>query len=162
MPSDYPPRLKVLETTTTKTTTTTTPPPETTTTTYPTTTTTTSPGFLEITDVYWVVNDYRTYEAREGDYVKVCVVIRAVGGNVRASLTIKIKEDNRGIPDKTFAEQTFDVNLISGQEKVLSLGFIASKTSSIVFRGYFIEVYVNGEKYYTMPSDYPPRLKVQD
>jgi hypothetical protein len=27
-----------------------------------------------------------------------------------------------------------------------------------VFRGYFIEVILNGQKIYTMPSEYPPRL----
>ena len=146
MPSEYPPRLKVLAATTT---------------TYVSPTpTSTSVGFLEVTDVYWLVNNYRTYEAQVGDYVKACVIIRAVGGNVRASVTIKIRGDYRGLPDKTFTEQTFYVSLNSGQEKVLTLVFTASKATGTIFRGYYIEVYVNGEKYYAMPSDYPPRLKV--
>jgi len=141
MPNNYPPRLKVSEQN-------------------PAPTQTASEGELHLINVYWLVNGIKSYTAHVGDNVEGCVLITAEEGKVDASIGIQIKKDLTLRPDKTLTEKYFTITLNPGEERTLCISFIPQERSGTWFRGYFIEVHVNGNKFYTMPSHYPPRLKI--
>lgn len=147
--SNYPPRLKVYKT-------------------YKTTPPYTSPspsppppsGYLVIERAYWLVNGYPAFNTDYGDIVEAIVEIRAEAGTVSGVVTIIVKKDKRGLPDEKLLTESFYVNLASGQKTTLSIEFIVTDKPSFFLRGYFIEIYLDGERLYTMPSEYPPRLKL--
>ena len=143
MPSSYPPRLKVIERQTLTTTTTQRPT-----------------GIISISGVYWLVNGKKASTAKLGDSVKACVEVIAQGGAATATVTIDVRKDLAFRPDQSLLKKTFTVSLNPGERKTLCVTFTAQEKSGLLFRGYFIEVKINGVKVYTMPSSYPPRLKV--
>jgi len=143
MPSSYPPRLKVIERQTLTTTTTQRPT-----------------GTISISGIYWLVNGKKASTANLGDSVKACVEVIAQGGVATATVTIDVRKDLAFRPDQSLLAKTFTVSLNPGERKTLCVTFTAQEKSGLFFRGYFIEVKINGVKVYTMPSSYPPRLKV--
>jgi hypothetical protein len=57
---------------------------------------------------------------------------------------------------------TFTVKLESGQSAELTVVFVASEKSGLLFRGYFIEIdFLYSQRKWTMDDAYPPRLKVE-
>lgn len=64
------------------------------------------------------------------------------------------------MPDTTYASQMFTITLKTDESKEVMMIFTPDDASGLVLRGYFIEVYLNGVKAYTMKSSYPPRLEV--
>jgi len=75
-------------------------------------------------------------------------------------VTIIVKKDKRGLPDEKLLIDSFYVDLAAEQKTVLSVKFIVEDKPSFFLRGYFIEIYLDREKLYIMPSEYPPRLKL--
>ena len=75
-------------------------------------------------------------------------------------IKILIRQDRALAADVTVYE--FRKILEFEGTKTLSFTWIPDQPSTDNIRGYFIEVYVNDNNIYSMPSDYPPRLKVQD
>ncbi|MEZ0345308.1 MAG: hypothetical protein ABWK01_01995 [Infirmifilum sp.] len=118
-----------------------------------------STGFLSIQDAYWTVNNRMVTSCKLGDTVVAHVVVKAEGGPVSGTLTIKIKEDLAALPDSVYVVSTPYVSLREGETRDIEVSFIARRTSGVIFRGYFIEV--EGLASWTMPSSYPPRLRVE-
>lgn len=115
---------------------------------------------LRIMNAYWVVDGQVTYIADVADIVEAHIIIQAKGGPASIITKVSIRKDLRLLPDKEYTSQTFKVTLEHDETRDLSLSFKPDEASGAVLRGYFIEVYINGEKTYTMKSSYPPRLEV--
>ncbi len=56
---------------------------------------------------------------------------------------------------------TYDINLADNQAVQVGLVWSPDQASGSQLRGYFIEVLFDGEKIWTMPNNYPPRLTVE-
>jgi len=136
MPSTYPPRLRVNEASQAK-------------------------GIPVIQSIWWTVNDQVVTEAKQGQTVKAHVQIKAAGGAVRGTVTIRIRKDLALLPDEDYVVQSFQLNLSKDQIIELTVTFSAEQKSGAAFKGYFIQVDFDswGTKW-TMTSSYPPRLKV--
>lgn len=132
MKADYPPRLKVWE----------------------------KVGRVNILDVYWLVNGIKTYNARVGQQIAAVVEIEVTGREMTFTISILIKKDIAYLPDKVYTQGSITLTLKPGEKKEVRMYFTPDEVSSTTMRGYFIEVWIDSEKVYTMPSSYPPRLKV--
>ena len=116
-------------------------------------------GSIEVVDAYWIVNGIRTYTCTLGDEVEAHVIIRAVGGSVSGTITLKVRKDISLAPDVDFAARDFVFSLNEGEFQELVLKFTPNEVSSSKLRGYFIEL--EGLASWTMPNTYPPRLTVK-
>ncbi len=132
MQDSYPPRLKVLS----------------------------RASIVKVVDAYWIVNGERNYTARVGDTVEGVVVLRSTE-EITATIKIVIKKDLVLRPDQVVEEQSYSMTLKPYENATVSITFTPTEASSTLFKGYFIEVYVDGEKVYSMPPEYPPRLRVE-
>jgi hypothetical protein len=135
-PPQYPPRLRV------------TAPP--------------SQGTLVVESAWWTVSGRVVTTARVGQTVTAHVRVRAVGGRVEELVRVRVRKDLALRPDEDYAVSTFTVKLESGQSAELTVVFVASEKSGLLFRGYFIEVdFLYSRRKWTMDDAYPPRLKVE-
>ena len=115
-------------------------------------------GELALVDAYWVVEGEKTASCKAGDVVEAYVVLKAVGGEVDGYVEVKIKKDRALQPDVDYYAEQFTLKLAEGESTHLVVTFIPDEASSKTLRGYFIEL--EGAISWTMPSEYPPRLKV--
>uniref|UniRef100_A0A7C3SMU8 Late embryogenesis abundant protein LEA-2 subgroup domain-containing protein n=1 Tax=Thermofilum pendens TaxID=2269 RepID=A0A7C3SMU8_THEPE len=137
MANSYPPRLRVTAA----------PPPQ---------------GALVVESAWWTVGGRVVTTAWLGQTVTAHVRVRAIGGDVEELVRIKVRKDLALRPDEDYAVGTFRVKLASGQHAELTITFVASEKSGLLFRGYFIEVdFLYSQKKWTMEDRYPPRLKVE-
>jgi LEA14-like dessication related protein len=136
-PPQYPPRLRVTAA----------PPPQ---------------GTLVVESAWWTVSGRVVTTARVGQTVTAHVRVRAVGGRVEELVRVRVRKDLALRPDEDYAVSTFTVKLESGQSAELTVVFVASEKSGLLFRGYFIEVdFLYSRRKWTMDDAYPPRLKVE-
>jgi hypothetical protein len=112
------------------------------------------PGSLRIVDAWWSV-----MEAKQGSMVTAYVTVEAIGGYFEGSITVRIRKDMAFLPDEDHKVESFRLSLLEGEAQTVTVNFRAAERSSIIFRGYFIEVDFPGGKW-TMDDSYPPRLKV--
>ncbi|MEM3384784.1 MAG: LEA type 2 family protein [Nitrososphaeria archaeon] len=112
-------------------------------------------------NVWWTVDGKIVTQVLQGQTVEAHVQIKAEGGNVQGTITIRIRKDLTLLPDEDYKVQTFTIDLQEGQIIDLTVTFIAMEKSSFTFRGYFMQVDFNtwGTSW-TMEDSYPPRLKV--
>ncbi|RLE49374.1 MAG: hypothetical protein DRJ31_05160 [Candidatus Methanomethylicota archaeon] len=80
------------------------------------------------------------------------------GHELSGTLTLIVKEDLPFVADKEAQRYTIDVSLQPRMQTSIIKTFDVYYTDNL--RGFFIEALWNGEKVYTMPSSYPPRLEV--
>ena len=134
MPDSYPPRLQVGST---------------------------KKGTPQLIDTYWTISGTRVTEAKVGQTVYAHVAIKAVGGTVEGTVTMKVKKDRVAASDVDFAVKSFHMSIPEGQSLEIIVSFVPDQKSSLTFRGFFIHVDLStwGASW-TMPADYPPRLKV--
>lgn len=105
--------------------------------------------------------DQRIAKAYIGEAIEAVVKIVARGGPVSGKLTVNIKKDIPLGTDVVYVSQTFDINLAENQAVQVGLVWSPDQASGSQLRGYFIEVLFDGEKIWTMPNNYPPRLTVE-
>lgn len=117
-------------------------------------------GFLEVIDTYWLKGGQQVTSIIVGESVEAHATCIAYSGPVSGVLIIKVKKDISYAPDTEFIGRTFQVNLESGVSSDFYFSWIPDEPSAGSLRGYFLEIWFNGEKIETMPSTYPPRLKV--
>jgi len=118
-------------------------------------------GSPQVSDAYWTIGGVRVTQAKVGDTVYARVVIKAIGGAVEGELTIRVRKDRVAVGDIDHTSRSFHISLAEGQSVELSLSFTADQKSSLTFRGFFIQVDLTSwSTSWTMPSSYPPRLKV--
>ena len=124
---------------------------------------------LKVVDAYWTVKDKRVTSARVGDEVVAHIKVKAQGGTVQGTLTIKVMQDLAFSPDEEYVSHQVSIVLTSGIEKEYNLTFVPFHASGEELkevlgepelRGYYIEVEFNDDTIYTMKSEYPPRLTV--
>jgi LEA14-like dessication related protein len=121
-----------------------------------------SQGTLVVESAWWTVDGKVVTTARVGQTVTAHVRVRAVGGRVEELVRVKVRKDLALRPDEDYAVSTFTVKLESGQSAELTVAFVASEKSGLLFRGYFIEVdFLYSQRKWTMDDAYPPRLKVE-
>ena len=113
-------------------------------------------GSITVAEAYWKVDGRETSQARSGAIVRAVVKLKS-GSGYRGYVEVKVKRDLRLLPDTTVASLKQYYTLSPGEEVEIELAFKA--TTSIVARGYFIEVSWPGGKYVMEPR-YPPRLAV--
>jgi len=136
MENTYPPRLRVNEEAPTK-------------------------GTPSLQNVWWTVNDQIVIEAQQGQTVKAHVQIRAVGGSVQGTVTVRIRKDIALLPDEDYKVQSFYLELFTEQVIDLTVTFSAAEKSGLSFRGYFVQVdFDSWGTTWTMDSSYPPRLRI--
>lgn len=111
------------------------------------------PGTLYVTDAGW-----STREAKQGDVVTAYVTVEAVGGYFEGTITVRIRKDFAFLPDEDHKVESFPISLLEGAT-TLTVTFRAEDKSSMIFRGYFIQVDLPSGTW-TMEDSYPPRLKV--
>lgn len=93
--------------------------------------------------------------------MKAHILVKAVGGSLKGTLTIRIRKDLALLPDEDYKVESFNIDISEGQAMELTVTFLAAEKSSLSFRGYFIQVDFNSwGTSWTMESSYPPRLKV--
>jgi len=118
-------------------------------------------GTPSLQNVWWTVNDQGVTEAHQGQTVMGHVQIKAVGGTVEGTVTIRIRKDITLLPDEDYKVQSFHLDLSEGQVIDLTVSFSASQKSELSFRGYFVQVdFDSWGTTWTMDNSYPPRLKV--
>lgn len=130
MPSSYPPRLRV------------------------------SKAKLNIADVKWFVWDSEVTTARLGDHVTGVLYLTVSNANLSGILEVVAKRDLQLSPDDDVSKRTYQLSMPVGASFNVSVDFDASYATERVFRGYFLELFLNGDKVYTQPSSYPPRLAI--
>jgi len=136
MESSYPPRLKVVEEAS-------------------------GEGTPSLQNAWWTVDNQVVTEAKQGQTVKAHILIKAVGGRVKGTVTIRIRKDLALLPDEDYKVESFYIDLSEGQSVELAVAFLAAEKSGLSFRGYFMQVDFNSwGTSWTMESSYPPRLKV--
>jgi hypothetical protein len=111
-----------------------------------------------VVSAYWTVGDRTVSSCKVGDTVVAHVVLRAEGGPVRGSVTVKVRKDYALLPDKDFKVETHFVSLREGESVELAVAFQPDEPSGDLMRGYFIEL--EGAVSWTMDDSYPPRLRV--
>lgn len=116
-------------------------------------------GSLKVTSAYWVAGGQPVTSVEASGAVEAHVVCTAQGGPVAGSLLIKVKKDISYAPDTEYAEQAFHVDLETGASNDFHFSWIPDEPSAGSLRGYFIEVWFDGQKVQTMDSSYPPRLR---
>jgi len=138
MDDSYPPRLNVREQIT---------EPET--------------GTPTLTNVWWRVNGQIVTEAQKGNTMEAVVRVKAVGGSIDGTITIRIRKDIAFLPDEDYTTKSYSVKLSKDQTIDLIVSFIALEKSGFTFRGYFVQVdFVTWGTSWTMDDSYPPRLTV--
>ncbi len=115
-------------------------------------------GQLSLINVYWTVNGIRVTECKVNDKVTAHVVVKAEGGYVKGTLTVKIRKDIPWVPDQDYKVIDVLIDLSEGQTLDINIVFYPDTPTSATLRGYFIQL--EGLITWTMQSDYPPRLKV--
>lgn len=113
-------------------------------------------GSVEVISAVWSYNGSPVERVEEG--ALVCAVVKLSSSTGYSGyIEIRVKRDMALLPDMTVAlvRQYYSVKPGAGVEA--SIKFRAS--CSPMSRGYHVEVMWHGGKY-TMPSNYPPRLKV--
>jgi hypothetical protein len=116
---------------------------------------------IEISDAYWIVGGARVTQAKLGQTVQARVVVRAIGGSVDGNAVMKVRKDRVAWPDSDHATGNLRIQLRKDQSGELILSFVADEKSSLIFRGFFIEIdFVSWGDRWTMPGEYPPRLRV--
>jgi len=117
-------------------------------------------GSPQIVDAYWIVGGVRVTQAKVGQTVQAHILVKAAGGPIEGDLTIRVKKD-MVLLDTVFIYGSTHVSLKEGESVGLFLSFTADQKSDLLFRGFFIHVdFTSWENSWTMPSSYPPRLKV--
>ncbi len=117
-------------------------------------------GTAIVTNAYWTKNGQTITSANVGDNVVAHITILAQNGYVNGVATIDIRKDIALSPDQSFSKQDINVNIDSGKSQEITISFSPDQATGGLFRGYFIEVVFDGNKIYTMESQYPPRLTV--
>lgn len=118
-------------------------------------------GTPTIIDAVFMSGKQRIGRAKVGETIEAIVRIMARGGPLHGKLTVNIKKDIPLGTDVVYVSRTFDVNLADNQELQVNLVWSPDQASDSQLRGYFIEVLFDGEKVWTMPDSYPPRLRVE-
>lgn len=119
-------------------------------------------GTPSLQNVWWTVNDQAVTEAKQGQTVKANVRIKAEGGSIQGTITVRIRKDRPLLPDEEYKVQSFFISLLKDQDKELTVTFTALEKTRLTFRGYFIQIdFDSWDKSWTMDSSYPPRLTVK-
>jgi len=98
MESSYPPRLRVYEEAQ-------------------------SEGTPSLQNVWWTVNAKIVTEALQGQTVKAHMLIKAVGGAVKGTVTVRIRKDLALLPDEDYIVQSFQLDLSEDQVTELIVTF---------------------------------------
>jgi len=98
---------------------------------------------------YW-----NTQVAHVGESVALTVKIPR---GLRGFLEVVVMKDVVLWPDRV--ARKFDLGYVEGP-KTIVLSFVPDQASSLILRGYYIKLMLNGEEIFVQPSSYPPRLKV--
>jgi hypothetical protein len=115
---------------------------------------------VNVTSAYWQVVSSNVTTAKVGDTVLAKAIITANGGSINGTWTLQVIKDISLASDEIVAQSSGNVSLAAGGSQTISLSWspdTAGGDNGV--DGYFIVVYFNGEKIYTMTS-YPPRLTV--
>ncbi len=123
-------------------------------------TTTPRKGELVVLDPVWFVNGMSSEICKPGDQVTVYIVVIARKEYVHGTLTIVVRRDIRILPDQDMIYKNYEVSLLPGDNMTYSISFTVPNDKPYEVEGYFIEVYLDGEKIYSTPNQYPPRLKL--
>jgi hypothetical protein len=119
----------------------------------PTATATQAAGTVSVTNSYWQVGGSTATTAQVGDSVVANAVITAQDGSVSGTWKIQVIKDISWASDEELAQTSGIVSLGNGESQTLSLSWSpdeASGQNSV--DGYFIVVWYNSTKIYTMSS----------
>lgn len=120
-------------------------------------------GTPSVIDSWWTTVSRRVNEVLKGQTVQAHIRVKAVGGEIDGSATIRIREDIPHAFDEDHKVQTHQISLNADQATELVMTFTASESTSSSFRGYFIQVDFSPSGFsWTMDSSYPPRLAVRE
>jgi len=117
-------------------------------------------GSLEVVNYYWTIENDVITSSEIGDNVKAHIVLKAFDARVEDRITISIRKDIPLLFDTEVVTSDFLVSLEKGELNEYVLNFIPDESSDLTLRGYFVEI--EGFTSWTMPSDYPPRLSVDE
>jgi LEA14-like dessication related protein len=101
---------------------------------------------------YW-----STPETRRGSQVNAIV---EVVGPVTGYLEVQIIKDTVYRAERPVQEEAFIVDLEGGQVERFTVRFRPEEATRIPVLGYYIVVYLNGQKVFEQENAYPPRLRV--
>jgi len=118
-------------------------------------------GRIVVSAIVWYVYGQSVYVAKLGDTVDTRVTVRAEDYRVSGLLTVKIRKDVPSGADTDYREQSYNLDLEAGYSRELSLTWQPDTATSTNLRGYFVKVLFNNAEVYSMPSSYPPRLRVE-
>jgi len=118
-------------------------------------------GIPLVVDAWWTTPAGIVTEVKKGEIVQAHVCIKASGGYLEGTVTVRVRKDLVLLPDEDYKTQNYEISLAEDEKTELIISFMASETTSLFFRGYFIQVdFVTWGTSWTMPNSYPPRLRV--
>jgi hypothetical protein len=126
--SSYPPRLRVIE------------------------------GTLDVEEVYWTVSGVIISSCEVDDVVQAHIKLGALNAALDDDIVIKVRKDLALSLDTDVLTQNHHIFLERDQDTEIVISFSPTEASSILLRGYFIEI--EGDTQWTMSDEYPPRLTV--
>ena len=116
---------------------------------------------VSVTSAYWQVSSSTVTTAQAGDTILAKAVVIAQGGPVNGTCTIKVAKDIALGLDQDYATGSTVINIAAGKSQTVSFSWSPDAASDEDgLRGYYILIYFDGSKIYTMSDDYPPRLTV--
>lgn len=114
---------------------------------------------LAVEKVEWISDGVTVDSVSPGDTVYARVVLRALD-DVQGTVEVVVKEDRRFMPDRVVLVARAKIDLRKGETEVIVTPTFTVNKSTLLSRGYFVKVYLNGNLIYEMPNEYPPRLKI--
>ena len=103
---------------------------------------------VEFISVYW--------SPSEISFGNFSVAVIQIKGPVKGKVEAVIKMDRILLPDKEVYRESWYVNIPQGKVETFKIAFKPPEPCSMTVRGYFVEIYINGEKVHVQPE----RLKV--
>lgn len=89
------------------------------------------------------------------------IFIGAEGGDLSGEITIRIGKDIAFGADEDYIVKTITINIPEGRRTHITLTFVPNQRSGGTFRGLFVQIdLISWGETWTMPSSYPPRLRI--
>ena len=118
-----------------------------------------TPKDFSIESMKWMVNGKEVTSADPDSIVTAVAVIKAEK-RFGYDVSLEVRQDRKGLQDKSFNTETYQLVMQPGDTEELSVTFRAD--GGITVSGYFMSIRWDGANQWQMSNFYPPRLRVEE